>query len=46
MGEIGITSDLPLEGLKVVHDGNVMNGFLQPEGNLYRFSPAGLEIIW
>jgi hypothetical protein len=46
MGDIGITSDLPLEGLKVVHDGNVMNGFVQKEGNLSRFVPTTYSGIW
>lgn len=46
LGEIGINADLELQGVQFLHDGAVMDGFVQHEGSLYRFIPFGYNPIW
>lgn len=46
LGEIGFTSDLALQPLKLLHDGIEVQGFFNQEGNLYRFTPTYYSPVW
>lgn len=46
LGEVGVTSDLALQDLKLSYNGRELQGFFLQEGTLYRFTPAYYIPIW
>lgn len=46
LGEFGLGLSLDLQDIKVLHDGIAMEGFVNREGSLYRFTPTGFNSVW
>lgn len=46
LGEVGFTSDLALQKVKLLYDGIEMAGLFNQEGKQYRFTPTGYSPIW
>ncbi len=46
LGELGVTSTVPLQDLKVLYNGDQLDGWWSVEGDLYRFNPLHLARVY